>query len=143
MARDRVYINSNYRSEIDEMKDKDILGFSVVENKDSFLLAVAMGLEVPETVKSKDGGWFLMKNLKTTDKALLASVLLGTANDDREVDSYADIEKSIDLCEQCAEAGFKELRKRILDAGKDREIFERRLMKELDMLYSTLVEADI
>lgn len=43
MARDRVYINSNYRSEIDEMKDRDILGFSMVENKDSFLLAVAMG----------------------------------------------------------------------------------------------------
>ena len=37
MARDRVYINSNYRSEIDEMKDRDILGFSMVENKDSFL----------------------------------------------------------------------------------------------------------
>lgn len=44
MARDRAYINSNYRSEIDEMKDRDILGFSMVENKDSFLLAVAMGV---------------------------------------------------------------------------------------------------
>ena len=76
MARDRVYINSNYWSEIDEMKDRDILGFSLVENKDSFLLAVAMGGESPEAVKSKDG-WFLMKNLKTTDKALLAAVLLG------------------------------------------------------------------
>ena len=51
MARDRVYINSNYRSEIDEMKDSDILGFSIVENKDSFLLAVAMGVDSPETVK--------------------------------------------------------------------------------------------
>ena len=85
MARDRVYINSNYRSEIDEMKDSDVLGFSMVENKDSFLLAVAMGVDSPEAVKSKDG-WFLMKNLKTTDKALLAAVLLGTANDDSDVD---------------------------------------------------------
>ena len=142
MARDRVYINSNYRSEIDEMKGSDILGFSMVENKDSFLLAVAMGVDSPETVKSKDG-WFLMKNLKTTDKALLAAVLLGTANDDGEVDSFADIEKALDLCEQCAEAGFREIRKRILDAGKDRDILERRMMKELDMLYTTLVEADI
>ena len=49
----------------------------------------------------------------------------------------------MDLCEQCAEAGFKNLRERILDAGKDRDIVERRLMKELDMLYMTLVEADI
>lgn len=142
MARDRVYINSNYRSEIDEMKYSDVLGFSMVENKDSFLLAVAMGVDSPEAVKSKDG-WFLMKNLKTTDKALLAAVILGTANDDCDVDSFADIEKALDLCEQCAEAGFKALRKRILDAGKDREIIERRMMKELDLLYTTNVEADI
>lgn len=130
------------RSEIDEMKDRDILGFSMVENKDSFLLAVAMGGDSPETVKSKDG-WFLMKNLKTTDKALLAAVLLGTANDDSDVDAFADIEKALDLCEQCAESGFKDLRKRIIDAGKDREILERRMMKELDLLYTTNVEADI
>lgn len=142
MARDRVYINSNYRSEIDEMKDSDVLGFSMVENKDSFLFAVAMGVESPEAVKRKDG-WFLMKNLKTTDKALLAAVLLGTANDDAEVDSYADIDKALDLCEQCAESGFRELRNRVIDAGKDRDILERRMMKELDMLYTTLVEADI
>lgn len=142
MARDRVFINSNFRSEIDEMKENDILGFSMVENKESFLLAVAMGVDAPEVVKSRDG-WFLMKNLKTTDKALLASVLLGTANDDAEVDSYSDIEKAIDLCEQCAEAGFRDLRRRIIESGKDREILERRMMKELDFLYTTLVEDDI
>lgn len=142
MARDRVFINSNFRSEIDEMKDSDILGFSMVENKDSFLLAVALGIDSPEAVKSRDG-WFLMKNLKTSDKALLAAVLLGTANNDAEVDSFADIEKALDLCEQCAEAGFRDLRKRILDAGKDRDLLERRLMKELDILYTTIVEADI
>ena len=142
MARDRVFINSNYRSEIEEMKDRDILGFSMVENKDSFLLAVALGLDSPEAVKSRDG-WFLMKNLKTSDKALLAAVLLGTANNDTEVDSFADIEKALDLCEQCAEAGFRDLRQRIIDAEKDRDIFERRLMKEMDLLYTTLVEADI
>ncbi len=59
------------------------------------------------------------------------------------VDAFADIEKALDLCEQCAESGFKDLRKRIIDAGKDREILERRMMKELDLLYTTNVEADI
>ena len=142
MARDRVYINSNYRSEIDEMKDKDALGFSMVENKEAFILAVAMGLEKPEDLKNRDG-WFLLKNLKTTDKALLAAVLLGTAKSDMEVDLFSDLDKSLDLCEQCAEAGFKELRKRFLDADKDREIIERRMMKELDMLYTSQIEADI
>ena len=82
-------------------------------------------------------------DIKGTDKDLLAAVLLGTANDDSDVDAFADIEKALDLCEQCAESGFKDLRKRIIDAGKDREILERRMMKELDLLYTTNVEADI
>lgn len=141
MARDRVFINSGFRADVDAMKENDILGFSMVENKDSFLLAVALGVDAPEQVKGKDG-WFLMKNLKTADKALLAAVLLGTAENDSEVDSFADIEKAIDLCEECAEAGFAELRKKITDADKDRDILERRLLKELDMLYAANVEAE-
>ena len=142
MARDRVFINSRYRSEIEEMKEKDLLGFRMVENKDSFLLAVAMGLDLPETPKSKDG-WFLMKNLKTTDKALFASVLLGAVADDGDIDKYADLDLSLDLCEQCAERGFAELRKRVIDSNSDRELLERRLMKELDLWYTSLVESDI
>lgn len=142
MARDRVYIDSSFRAEIDEMKDKDAIGFSMVENKEAFILAVAMGLEKPEDLKNRDG-WFLLKNLKTTDKALLAAVLLGTAKDDIEVDSFSDLDKSLDLCEQCAEAGFKKMRNKFLDANKDREILERRMMKELDLLYTSQVEDDI
>lgn len=142
MARDRVFINSSYRSDIDEMKADDLLGFGLVENKESFMLAVALGIDAPESTKSRDG-WFLMKNLKTTDKALLASVLLGNANSDNEIDEYSDLDKSLDLCEQCAERGFRELRKKVIDANKDRDLLERRIMKELDMWYTSMVEDDL
>ena len=142
MARDRVYINSGYRSDIEEMKDTDLLGFKLVENKESFMLAVALGLDSPEPVKNRDG-WFLMKNLKTTDKALLAAVLLGTAESDDDVDCFSDLEKSLDLCERCAEKGYEELRRRVLDSQMDRELLERRMIKELDLLYMNLVEGDI
>lgn len=142
MARDRVYINSGYRNDIEEMKDTDLLGFKLVENKESFMLAVALGLDSPEPVKNRDG-WFLMKNLKTTDKALLAAVLLGTAESDDDVDCFSDLEKSLDLCERCAEKGYEELRRRVLDSQMDRELLERRMIKELDLLYMNLVEGDI
>lgn len=142
MARDRVFINRNYRPDIDDMKSKDLLGFSLVENKESFLLAVALGIDSPETVKERDG-WFLMKNLKTADKALLAAVLLGNVKDDNEIDKYADFEKSLDLCEECAEKGFQELRKRVVDSNGDRELFERRLMKEMDLWYTSIIDNDL
>lgn len=142
MARDRVYINANYREFIDDLKKKDLLGFEMVENKDSFLIAVALGLQSPSQLKSKDG-WFLLKNLKSADKALLSSVLLGTANSDEEIDAYADLDKNLGQCEQCAEAGFAILQKKINDANGDEDILEARLLKELDLLYTKVVENDI
>ena len=134
MARDRVYINEAYRAEIDSMKSTNLLGYSMVENKESFLIAVALGLEAPASVKNRDG-WFLMKNLKTTDKALLAAVLLGAADDAAEIDQFADIDKAISLCEECAESGFGELQALIEASEGDRDILERRLIKELDARY--------
>lgn len=139
MARDRVYINSDYRKLIEVMKDKDIVGFNLVENKESFLLAVALGLDSPKTLNNRDG-WFLMKNLKTVDKAILASVLLGKANDDSEVDLYADLEKAIDLCEEYAEAGFEKMQRLVVEANCDNEVIERNLIEELDRLYKVNVE---
>ncbi len=142
MARDRVYINSDYRKMIDAMKDTDILGFNMVENKDSFMLAVALGVDNPIPVQNKDG-WFLTKNLRTADKALLAAVLLGTANDDAEVESYADIDKALDLCEECAESGFNELKKKKEAADYDAEAMESTLLQELDYLYAANVEGNL
>lgn len=142
MARDRVFINSEYRTMVDQMKDTDILGFSMVENKDSFMLAVAMGLDNPTDVKNKDG-WFLTKNIKTDDKALMAAVLLGMASDDADVDAFSDLDKAIDLCEKCAETGFYQLKKKKDESDYDIEIFERQLLKELDNLYEANVENNL
>ena len=142
MARDRVFINSEYRTMVDQMKDTDILGFSMVENKDSFMLAVAMGLDNPTDVKNKDG-WFLTKNIKTDDKALMAAVLLGMASDDADVDAYSDLDKAIDLCEKCAETGFYQLKNKIIESDYDVEIFEGQLLKGLDVLYEVNVENNL
>lgn len=140
MARDRVYINSNYRSLIEEMKNSDLLGFGLVETKEIFMLAVALGLDDPEEVKHKDG-YFLTKYLKTADRAMVAAVLLGTAINDDEIDTFADLDQSLDLCEKCAESGFRELKKKINEARSDRELLERRFMKELDLWYMQYIES--
>lgn len=135
MARDRVYTSSQYRAVIDGMKENDILGLGLVEGKDALMVAVSLGLANPTSLPNRVG-LFLNTALKTVDKALMASVLLGTISEDEEIDAYADFDKSIDLCEQCAEAGYQELLKKYNDSGCDNEVFERLLMKELDFLYT-------
>ena len=142
MARDRVYTSSQYRAVIDDLKEKDVLGLGLVEGKEALMVAVSLGLANPSTLPNRVG-LFLNTALKTTDKALMASVLLGTATEDEEIDSYADLDKSIDLCERCAEYGYQELLKRYNNSGCDNEVFERLLLKELDFMYTKNVETDL
>ena len=145
MARDRAFINSEHRTFLEEMKKKDILGFgeSIIDTKDVFLLAVALGVNSPaESFKSRDG-YFRLQYLKTADKALLGSVLLGKAETDAEIDEYADLGKSIDLCELCAETGFQVLQSKVNNADGDSDLLERRLLRELDLLYTKNVENEL
>lgn len=142
MARDRIYTSSQYRGVVDELKKNDVLGLNIVEGKDIFMLAVALGLDDPTPLKNKVG-LFLNTALKTADKALMASVLLGTVTDDARLDEFADQDMSADLCEQCAEAGYQLLLKKYNDADCDPDLMERRLIKELELLFMKNVEADI
>lgn len=81
--------------------------------------------------------------MRRKDKSLIACTLLGTASGTDDVDTYADFDASTELCEQCAESGYLVLQKKYNDAGCDEELFERRLMRELEMLYLRNVSADI
>jgi len=142
MAKDRVFTSSQYRTVIDEMKKKDVLGLNIVDGKAIFMLAVALGLDNPTQLKNRVG-LFLNTALKTSDRALMASVLLGTVTDDAQLDEFADHELSADLCEQCAETGYQLLQKKYNDADCDSNLLERRLLKELELLFMKNVEADI
>lgn len=140
---DIIYINEQYRSFIDELKANDVLGFKLLDNKESFMLAVALGINQPTECKKKRFGWTRKSYIKTADKAMWASVLLGTATTDEEINQYADLDKSIELCEQCAETGFDILKQQYDKAEGDAEVFERRMLKALDLLYTQNVENDI
>lgn len=142
-AGDIIYINEKYRSFIDELKTNDVLGFKLLDNKESFMLAVALGVNQPTACKKKRFGWTRKSYIKSADKAMWASVLLGTATTDEEINQYADLDKSIELCEQCAETGFEILKQQYDKAEGDAELFERRMMKALDLLYTQVVEDNI
>lgn len=142
MARDRIYTSSQYKAVIDELKEQDVLGLNIAEGKDIFMLAVALGMDNPVQLKNRVG-LFLNTALKTADRALIASVLLGTVTDDAQLDQFASFDASADLCEQCAETGFQILQRKYNEANCDITIFERRLIKELELLYTKNVVGDI
>ena len=134
MARDRIYISEGNKALISDLKKEDVLGLKLSEGKESFLLAVALGLNEPSGLGHKDG-LFLNTAVKAADKALIASVLLGTINDSDDIDGYANFDKSADLCEQCAETGYKILHKKYNNASCDNVLLERRMLTDLNKLY--------
>jgi len=97
-------------------------------------------------VSSKDpGGWFRTDSVTkySHDVAMLSCLLLGTAKNDEEYDVYSQLEMYMDYVEQCAESGFRVLEQKIADADDDNNLLERTWLKELDFMYTKLVENDL
>ena len=141
--RDRIYINGSLRDGLlRECAQKNILGMHMMETKDIFLLAVALGLNFPEEMKGKKDGYFLLKNVESYDLALFASILLGVPENRDNIDRYANAEVNYDEAERCAEAGFKKLKEFIELADGDKELLEKRAFSELQLLYQKNVAAN-
>ena len=127
--RDRFYINVNHRPFLKTLDDNNILGFHLITKKEIFLLAVSLGLNTPKNIIGKKDGYFLLKDVKSSDRALFGSILLGKVNDDSEVDSVANDEVNYNEAERCAESGFEILKSKIENAPTE-ELLYRRLMSE-------------
>ena len=136
--RDRIYINFNHRSFLKYMDEQNILGFHLVNKKDIFLLAVALGLKEPKDIAGKKDGYFLLKDVKSSDRAYFASILLGKK--DRDVDKCSNDEINYDESERCAEAGFNILKKKIDDTNGNEELLLKRLLSDLDLLYEANIK---
>jgi len=141
-----IFYSKGKREYLQKLYSDHILGLnSTIDNKDQALLIAVLGMNNPQKLTSRDpGGWFRLESIKAAhDKALLSCPLLGSANTDQEVDEYADLEKCMDYIEECAETGFAVLKEKIESADGDNTILERRMLKELDLLYTKNVENDI
>ena len=142
--RDRLFINVSYRdSLLKECDEKNILGFHMLEAKDIFLLAAALGLNEPRDIGGKRDGYFRTSYIKTIDKALMASILLGIEENKDKVDTYANPDINYDEAERCAEAGFIKLKEMIDSADGDMELLEKRILSQLNLLYQKNVATNL
>ena len=142
--RDRLNINLNYRElMINEWDEKNILGMHMLETKDIFLLATALGLDTPEDIQGKKDGYVRSSYIRTYQKALMASILLGLEENREKVDEYANEDVNYDEAERCAESGFKKLKEMIDSADGDMELLEKRIFSHLNMLYQKNVASNL
>lgn len=143
--RDRLYINESYRERIlKQMESQNILGFKLCKAIDIFFVAVSLGLNEPMDFQGKKDGYFqIHNNVGTYEKALFSSILLGIKENHQEIDKYANADINYDQAEKCAESGFLKLKEKLDDANWDEELFEKRLLSELKLLYAKNVKSNL
>lgn len=139
--KDRIYINLKHREFLNEMDQNNTLGFHLVNKKEIFLLAVALGLNEPKEINGKKDGYFLLKDVKSSDRAYFASITLGNIKDEKDVDKYANDEINYEEAEKCAERGFEILKQKIDESAGNEDLFITRLISELDLLYESNVKS--
>ena len=142
--RDRLNINLKYRDSVIKFCiENKLLGIHMLDTKDIFLLAVALGLNDPKEIQGKKDGYVRASYIKTYDKALLSSILLGIEENKDNVDTYANMDINFDEAERCAETGFMKLKEMIDSANGDAELFEKRILSELKFLYQKNVATNL
>ena len=142
--RDRIFINGTLRDGwLKEWNEKNYFGIHDLENKDIFLLAVALGLDKPEDIRGGKDGYVRLTYVKTYDRALISSILLGLPEHKEETDKYANADVNYDEAERCAEKGFKVLNEIIESAGGDKELLEKRAFSQLNFLYQKNVATNL
>jgi hypothetical protein len=147
MSKSIINYQEGRREFLTSLYEKNILDLSTLENKDQAIFFAALGCERPTEIKKKDGsGWFRVDGSvddSAIDQAMISCFLLGRATSDEEVEKYTEKENFYDYFERCAEGGFQIFEQKVKDAEWDNEVLVRRMLKDLDLAYTTNVENDI
>lgn len=147
MATSYFYIDKKYRQLIQEFSDNGILGFKDAGTWHIFCFAMAMGINLPVDLKSRDS-YARVEYLKTEykAKALIEAVSIARAKNNNDVDNFCTLPQVEDYTEKLANNGFGILLEKyeeVKQLGEGKELFERRLESELENLYLQNVEGDI
>lgn len=147
MAVSYFYIDKKYRQLISEFQEKGILGFKEATTWHIFCLAMAMGINHPADLGTRES-YSRVEYLKSDfrSKAMIEAVSIARAQNNSEVDVYSTLESVEEYTERLANAGFAQLQEKyneIVSRGEGKELFERRLESELETLFLQNVENNI
>lgn len=129
---DRFYIDKEDRPYYQKAEEENILNFKNKNQKEQFLLALAIGFENEQQreLKAKDG-FFFSNYLGPQDKALINAVAI---HEHGTVDILANEKEVFNIAEQYASAGIRILVDSIgkIQFGKFDKIFEKDLLDALE-----------
>jgi len=106
-------------------------------------LLAALGIDSPKEIDGAKYGFIRKEYLHTYEIALITAMTLGNISENDDVDKYFVGNTFYDNAEKFVEAGFGVLKQKIKDDSADEELFRKKLMEELEILYDANVKADL
>ena len=145
---DRVQLTPNAKEFTDELREKHFLAFSssggrdenAAQNKDIFLLAVALGRNAPKPLRRRIG-WAQWVTFTDEYQAVLRMLeMIDSGETNMEVAIQQN--KVINRVSEMANKGFEILESRLEAADGDFELLEDRMLNELDGIYRRNILGD-
>ena len=141
-----IYYGEGRRDFLTRLFEKGIFGLSQsISNKDQAFFIASWGIVDPKDYKKRDNsGWIRSDYIKfAEEKALMSTPLLASALNDEEVGEYAEYGIYKTHFEKCIEKGFQVIEEKVEDAHWDNNLLERRVLSDLDLLYTKYIENNI
>lgn len=138
-------ISENGREVVTRLKEHNLLsmgkGEMDINNKDIYLLAVALGLDSPAEKLIKPESWVRMVNFRDHDKALAIAAYMATALDSDSVGKYCDQRDAFAYCKQFTDAGFRIIDSFASDAMYDPDLMVKKMLSYVDSIYEEVISS--
>ena len=136
-------ISEGSREVVAKMKEHNLLSIGKGEgdsnNKDIYLLAIALGLENPVDKMSRPESWTRTVNFGGFDKSLVKAAYLGTAADGDDISRYCDAREAFSYCKMLTDAGFLEIDKFAQEASYDPELMVKKMLEYVESIYDEVI----
>ena len=137
------YLSKDKKAKIDSYKESNILGLKAVDSKYIFLFLAALGIhnpqERPKGVPKEDFTRLEYLTKGEEEKAKMRVIYFDYLTQNN-LEKLSDIDAAAEYCEKCAEGGFDILELMLEESGYDEARLERKMLRELDFLYSQYVD---
>ncbi len=136
-------ISEGSREVITKMKAHNLLSIGTGEgdsnNKDIYLLAIALGLENPTDKMSKPESWTRTVYFSGFEKSLVKAAYLGNIADSDDISDYCDIREAFAYCKMLTDEGFLEIDKFAQEALYDPELMVKKMLEYVDSIYDGII----
>ena len=137
-------ISEESREVVRKLKEHGLLSLGKGEgdsnNKDIYLLAVALGLGKPTERMNNPSSWTRISYFEIEDKALIRSVLLGTLDNAKDIINHCDLKEAFNYCRQFTDAGFQRIDNFAAKASYDPDLMVRKMLDYVDEIYDEVIK---